>query len=70
MSNFGKSVLKMADENVLYVASSTSELFLDKKISLWPLNQDPYHYGRLLKSGQSPETCMQIEYNFASTLIK
>ena len=69
MSNFGKSVLNIADTNYLYVPSSKSELAYQGKISLWPNPGDNYHYKALLKNKETPENCLTKEYNFAKTAM-
>ena len=69
MSNFGKSVLNIANTNYLYVPSSKSELALKGKISLWPNPGDNYHYKALLKNKEAPEDCLSREYEFAKAAM-
>ena len=69
MSNFGKSVLNIANTNYLYVPSTKSSLALQGKISLWPNPGDPYHYKALLRDNETPNDCLTREYNFAKSAI-
>ena len=69
MSNFGKSVLNIANTNYLYVPSSKSSLAYQGKISMWPNPGDNYHYKAILKNKESPEGCLAKEYAFAKTAM-
>ena len=69
MSNFGKSVLGIANTNYLYVPSSKSSLAYQGKISMWPNPGDNYHYKGILKDKLSPTACLTKEYNFAKTAM-
>ena len=69
MSNFGKSVLNIANTNYLYVPSTKNSLALQGKISLWPNPGDPYHYKALLRDNETPNDCLTREYNFAKSAI-
>ena len=69
MSTFGKSVLGIANTNYLYVPSSKSPLAYAGKISLWPKPGDNYHYKALLVNKETPQECLEKEWNFAKTAM-
>ena len=69
MTNFGKSVLNIANTNYLYVPSSKSQLAYEGKISIWPNPGDNYHYKSLLKDKLTPLSCLQREYAFAQSAM-
>lgn len=70
MSAFGKSILDMANNNTLYVPVSTNPLAISGKISFWPMNDgDAYHMNRLLSVKETPEKCLELEYERAKTVL-
>ncbi len=65
MSTFGKSILRLADENIWYNAYSHNPLALTGMLSAWPHGgywnykqfEDPERY--------TPEYCLQYDYQYA-----
>lgn len=68
MSNFGKSVLDIANENTLYPENSKSPLAIGAGLTFWPLKDgDNYHYSKILNGGTSPRDCLKKEYDFVKS---
>ena len=61
MSQFGKEVLAIADQNVLYVPHGSNPLELDGYLSLYP--QGRYWNADLL-AGAEPDDCLQSDYQY------
>ena len=70
MSSFGKTILQLANENTLFVASSKHPKYILGEISYWPSgDSDRYHTNRLLRQDKEPIDCLEVEYNNAKKVL-
>lgn len=70
MSNFGKSVLDIANNYTSFVPASKSQLVVSKGLDLWPCESDKYHLKAMLDEGKEPYNEILREYEFVRNIIK